>query len=292
MTWQQPELPSSNHKHTPANYNSYIDHVKKPVEVYVFIDPFSEVCWSLQTYLKKLTIEYGRFFTVRPIVSSYLSILSNNNETFTTNNSFRQLSIQENKENYSINHPWITSLAIKAAELQGKRAGKNYLNILQEKLFLEKQNISELEVLLDCAKEANLDMLEFENDIFSSSAKKAYQCDLRLTNEMDVEMNNLPTMVFFNQMVEEQGIKISGLYPYEIYELVLSEILRYQPIPSSKPSLEEFINRYSLVGTQEISIIYDWSLEKTRIEMKKLQFMQKVEMISNNHGTFWKTKYE
>jgi len=142
------------------------------------------------------------------------------------------------------------------------------------------------DVLLECAKDANLDLQEFEKDLFSSSAENAYKCDRRLTREMDVD--HLPTMVFFNQFVEEHGIKVSGLYPYEIYELVLSEILQHNPIPSTKPSLEEFVTRYSLVGTKEISIVYDWTLQKAEKEMKKLQFKQKVERISGDYGGFWR----
>ncbi len=62
--------------------------------------------------------------------------------------------------------------------LQGKRAGKVYLRKLQEKLFIDKLDISESDVLFTCAEEAKLDMQEFEEDIISSSAKQAYQCDL------------------------------------------------------------------------------------------------------------------
>lgn len=279
MSWQQSELKSSNHLSSSAGFN-YIDSVQKPVEIYLFMDPFSKECWSLQSYLKKLTFEYGRFFTVRAIVSGRFSIV--------TKRELHALQSKVETENSPATHPWITSLAIKASELQGKRAGKVYLRKLQEKLFIDKLDISESDVLFTCAEEAKLDMQEFEKDIISSSAKRAYQCDLRLTKEMDVE--TLPTLVFFNQVVEDHGIKVSGLYPYEIYELVLSEILQYHPIPSSKPSLEEFVRRSSIVGTSEIGIIYDWSETKVLKEMKKLQLRQLVETVESEDETYWKPK--
>lgn len=273
---------STNHSSTSANYN-YIDSVQKPVEIYLFVDPFSEDCWSFQSHLKKLTLEYGRFFTVRAIVSGRFSVVSKRkvNETASA--------VHDAENNYKVTQPWITSLAIKASELQGKRAGKVFLRKLQEKLFIEKANISELDVLFTCARDANLDMQEFEKDIVSSSAKRAYQCDLRLTSEMDVD--TVPTMVFFNQVVEEHGIKVSGLYPYEIYELVLSEILQYHPIPSAKPSLEELVRRSSFIGTEEIAIIYDWTETKTLKEMKKLKLKQKVDMVERSHKIYWKSKF-
>lgn len=259
-------------------------NVKKPVEIYVFIDPFSEVCWSLQTFLKKLTMEYGRFFTFRTIVSSKLTVLGNER----LYNKQNLNAVAESSASYEVDEPWMASLAIKAAELQGKRAGKNFLNRLQESLFLEKKDICNLDTLLECAAEAKIDMQEFEKDIFSTSAKRAYACDMRLTNEMNVDY--FPTIVFFNQMVEEHGIKVSGLYPYEVYEQVLSETLQYQPIPSTKLPLEVFVNQYSIVSSNELAIIYDWPIEKIKREMKKLQFKQKVEIVSSDYGVYWKPK--
>ncbi|MBR3120682.1 ClpXP adapter SpxH family protein [Oceanobacillus profundus] len=294
MSWNQTELTSSNHTNTSANY-SYVDIVQKPIEIFVFIDPLCAECWSLEPYLKKLSVEYGRFFTIRQIVSGQLRAL--NTDSFDKPRKLKDMWERTAKrtgmscdgdlwiEN-PVSYPWIASLAIKAAELQGKKAGMVFLRKLQENLFLKKQNISDGDVLLQCAKEAKLDVEEFERDLFSGSAKKAYQCDLKLTREMEVDY--IPTIVFFNQVVEEEGIKISGLYPYEIYELVLKEMLQRTPIPSVKPPLETFLEYYEVVGTKEISVVYDWSLAKTEKEMKKLQFQQVVEKIPAKYGSFWK----
>lgn len=262
MNWHQPEL-MSNHTNQRAS-NHYEPDAQKPVEVYLFMDPFSKDCWSLESCLRKLTLEYGRFFTVRAIVSSRFTIAESESP---------------------VAHPWIPSLAIKASELQGKRAGKVFLRKLQEKLFIEQLNISDLDILLDCATEAKLDIQEFENDLESSSAKRAYQCDLRLTNEMDVD--KLPTAVFFNQSVEEHGIKVSGLYSYEVYELVLQEVLQYQPIPSSKPPLEDFIAHFSVIRTEEIATIYDWSEAETLWKLNQLHLDEKVDKIERDNEVYW-----
>src|SRR5690625_970959 len=179
----------------------------------------------------------------------------------------------------------MASLAIKAAGLQGKKAGKNFLRKIQENAFLYKQNITDEEVLTNCAKDANLDVSEFENDLFSSSAKKAFQCDMKLTQEMEIDY--IPSIVFFNQSIDEQGIKVSGLYPYEIYVDILEEILKKPVIPSEKPPLEGFLYYYGVVGTNEIATVYDWKMAKAEREMKKLQLKQKVKRIPVKHGTFW-----
>lgn len=294
MSLNQYELKDSNHPNTSPQY-SFFDFVQKPLEIYVFVDPLCPECWSLEPYLKKLSIEYGRFFTIRPIVTGHLSIL--NKDQFDRPKKIKDIWEKTAKrtgmscdgdlwiEN-PVSYPWIASLATKAAELQGKKSGRIFLRKMQESLFLQKRNISEEQVLLRCAEEANLDMQEFKRDLYSSSAKKAFQCDLKLTNEMDVDY--IPTIVFFNQLAEEQGIKISGLYPYDIYVLVLKEILQKDPIPSEKPPLENFLALYGVVGNKEISVVYDWSIAKTDREMKKLQLKQKVQRIPVKYGSFWK----
>ncbi|MCC2251395.1 DsbA family protein [Virgibacillus sp. AGTR] len=265
------------------------------MEIYVFVDPLCPECWALEPFLKKLSMEYGRFFTIRPIISGHLNTL--NKDQFDRPRKIKDIWEKTAKrtgmccdgdlwtEN-PIPYPWIASLAIKAAELQGKKAGRIFLRKIQESAFLYKQDISDEEVLYACAKAANLDTDEFRNDLYSSSAKKAFQCDLKLTQEMEVDF--IPTIVFFNQVTEEQGIKISGLYPYEIYVRILREILQKEPIPSEKPPLESFLSFYKTVGTKEIAVVYDWSMAKAEREMKKLQLKQRVVRVPVKYGDFWK----
>ncbi|WP_272446266.1 ClpXP adapter SpxH family protein [Aquibacillus salsiterrae] len=287
----------------PSNYQrvnstaqyGYLDLLKKPLEIYVFVDPLCPECWSLEPYLKKLSIEYGRFFTLRPILSGQLTTL--NKDKFDKPKQLKDIWEKTSSrtgmccdgdiwiEN-PISFPWIASIAVKAAELQGKKAGRKFLRKMQEYAFLKKKDISKEEVLLECAEEINLDLDEFKNDLYSNSARKALQCDLKLTKEMEVEY--IPTMVFFNESEEEEGLKLSGLYPYDIYVKVLKQMLQITPTPANKPELEDFLSHYDFVGTTEISVVYDWSLEKTEKEMKKLQLMQVVEKVPVKYGSFWK----
>ncbi|MBB6453056.1 hypothetical protein HNQ94_001504 [Salirhabdus euzebyi] len=67
---------TSNMNNNDGSQYGFIDLLNKPVEIYVFIDPLCPECWSLEPILKKLTIEYGRFFKLRPIVSGKLTSLN------------------------------------------------------------------------------------------------------------------------------------------------------------------------------------------------------------------------
>ncbi|GGM24786.1 UPF0413 protein YjbH [Paraliobacillus quinghaiensis] len=294
MSWNSTE-PFENKQLDNTAQCGYFDLLKKPIEIYLFVDPLCADCWSLEPLIKKLGIEYGRFFTIRPILSGKLKTL---NQDILE----RPQRLKEHWEKTAsrsgmccdgdlwvenpISYPYIVSVAIKAAELQGKKAGKKFLRKLQEHAFLDKRDISKENNLITCAKEAQLDLIEFKNDLHSNSAKKALQCDLKLTKEMEVE--NVPSLVFFNEADDEEGLKLSGVYPYDIYVNVLQEMLQRQVKPAKKPSLEDFVAYFQFIGTKEVAVVYDWSIEQAEKEMKKLQLKQMVEKVPVKKGVFWK----
>ncbi|WP_102028056.1 ClpXP adapter SpxH family protein [Salirhabdus sp. Marseille-P4669] len=272
----------------------FFNLLRKPIEIYVFIDPLCPKCWSLEPILKKLKIEYGHYFKIRPIVSGKLENLNVNKlnkakniaEIWEKTASRTGMSCDGDVwlEN-PISSPWLPSLAIKAAELQGRKSGTVFLRKLQEHLFVNKKDISQEHILIQCAKEAQLDVEEFQNDLHDDSAKKALQCDVKLTHEMEIDQ--LPAIVFFNQLEEQEGIKVTGLYTYEVYVKVLTELLGQEPKLAPTPSLEEFMKHYQFVAAKEISVVFDWTSEKTEKEMKKLLIKQIVEKIPAKYGTFW-----
>ncbi len=279
----------------PGSKKNCYGHDKKPIEIYMFIDPLCPECWALEPIIKKLRIEYGRYFSIKHVLSGRLANLN--------------LSSKKNYENIAkvwektasrsgmscdgslwlenpVDAPHNVSLALKAAELQGRRAGIRFLRRMQEVVFLEKQNISDLAVLQECAISAGLDVGEFINDMHSESAAKAFQCDLQITSEMDV--TEIPTLVFFNENVEDEGIKITGTYPYEVYVQILEEMLTIKPVKSPPPPLEAFLKFFKFVASKEIAVVYNMPISQIEKEMKKLLLKQMVEQVPAKYGTFWR----
>ena len=53
-------------------------------------------------------------------------------------------------------HCYMAALAFKAAELQGRKAGMQFLRNMQESLFVSKKNITDENVLLEIAENTSL----------------------------------------------------------------------------------------------------------------------------------------
>ncbi len=268
---------------------------KKVLEIYTFIDPLCPECWALEPIIKKLQIEYGHYFTLRYLIGGKLqnwNLKANSNKSIADiweKTASRTGMSCDGDLWYEdpIATPLAASIAIKAAELQGKQIGIRYLRKLREILFLQKQNITKEEVLIECAESIqNLDIKEFIKDLHSEGAIKAFQCDLKTTKEMSVSY--FPTLVVFNDNVEDEGLMVTGLYEYDIYVKVLEEMLGYKPKPSNPIFLEDFLKLYSFVATKEIAVVYNLTCEEVEKEMRKLVLCKLVERVPVKYGTFWR----
>jgi predicted DsbA family dithiol-disulfide isomerase len=267
---------------------------KKPIEIYFFIDPVCPECWTIEPILKKLQIEYGRYFSIKHVLSGKITDLNlwkiktcaDKGKLFEKPVK-RTRSCYEDKISFNlISSPFIVSIAIKAAELQGRKGGIRFLRKFQEILFLQQQNVTHFDVLIECARKAGLDVDEFISDIHSESAAKAFQCDLKITAEMDVQ--ETPTLVFFNENTEDEGIKITGVYPYEVYVQILIEMLAVKPLQAAPPPLEVFMRFFRLVASHEIATVYNMPISQVDREMKKLLLKQKVEQMPAKYGKLWR----
>jgi predicted DsbA family dithiol-disulfide isomerase len=289
-----------NNEDEQKNPSQHYSCKKKPIEIYSFVDPLCPECWALEPILKKLQIEYGQYFRIRHLMGGKLKLWNSYKQKHDGIVSLKDVaSMWERTANRSgmscdgdlwfenpISTPYAASIAVKAAELQGKHAGVQYLRKLREVLFLQKQNITKEDVLIDCAKEVGLDVNEFRADMHSRGAIKAFQCDVKITREMDVQ--ELPTLVFFNDRAEDEGLKITGTYQYEVYVHILTEMLGKEPIKEEAPTLIELLKRYNFIATKEIAVVFNTTCKEIEREMKKLMLQQTVERVPVKYGTFWR----
>lgn len=86
----------------------------KPLEMYMFLDPLCSACWDLQPIIRKLQVEYGQYFTIRTVLSTRLNNLN-------TACVFSKGTVEDDINYPYIQHSVLPSIAVKAAEFQGKK---------------------------------------------------------------------------------------------------------------------------------------------------------------------------
>ncbi|MDW0111422.1 DsbA family protein [Sporosarcina aquimarina] len=251
----------------------------RPIELYVFLDPLCKDCWSLQPILRRLQVEYERYFTLR--IGLLTSLPKMNYKALPPCE-------EEGKSAFEKEHPAFPSIAIKAAEFQGKRAGFRFLTKLFEYSFLKSRNVKSFSVLVEIAEKLNLDKQEFISDFFSRNVLQSLQVDLHMAKEMEVIQS--PTFVFFNENIEDEGLMVDGSYSYEIYEQILEELTGSPIIRDRAPSLEELFKRFEMLATSEIASIYGVPEKESERELKKLLLKQEVERVLINDNVLWRKR--
>ncbi|WP_088042524.1 DsbA family protein [Bacillus sp. EAC] len=267
---------------------------KKAIELYVFIDPLCKNCWDFSTLLKKFHLEYGqyfsttfipvnRYYTTKQLLEKRPSPLS-----FVWEKTASRSDILcddhlwiDNKELY----PYYSAIAIKAAELQGRIAGVNYLKKLQEYYFLMDYDITNKDVLIQCAKDIEIDVNEFIEDLHSPLSIKAFQCDIKVTKEMHV--TEIPSVVFFNENIEEEGLKVSGLENYQTYVNLLQLMHNEKVEKRNLPVLLDFIRFQPFVTIDELCTIYEKTTQQIELELKKLILLRKVKKIVQKDNIYF-----
>lgn len=258
---------------TSTNYTP-IDYINKPIIIYYFINPFCDMCWDIEPILKKITMEYGAFCSIRPVINHSLFISQGN--------------ITENKQMndaFSTADKYSIYLAVKAAALQGNKTGRDYLRNIQDFLFLYQKQGSVETIIQKACDKTNIDIHEFDRDLFSISAKKAYESDLQLAREMEVKQS--PTFVFLSQHIEDYSMKVAGVHSYETYTFVLEKMLEMQILEKSTPSFEDFLKLYKRFKTEEIAFVFDVTVKEAEKNLKKLQLMQKIKRVDQQRQSFW-----
>lgn len=273
---------------------------KKPVEIHMFIDPLCPECWVLEPFVRKLQMEYSYYVTIKTFISqSGSNFLPSSDKEL--GRLFKEMANSYNAtacrtgmpcngdvwHEQAITMPYIANLGIKAAELQGRAIGSKFLRRVREALFLRKKNIADKETLIECARFIDgMDVEEFKNDLQSESSEKALESDLKTTKEMNI--NQLPALIFFGDDVNEPGLKVEGHYPYEVYVQIIEELVG-KPLKKCPPiPMTDFISFYSIVSEKEISVLYDLSMEAVHKEMKKLKLRQMVDEIPTRQGYLWR----
>ena len=266
------------------------------IEIFHFINPLCPECWGLEPHIKKLQIEYSHVLKIRPFLTGNLTELNIRPTLQNTRHLANRWEKISSKTGMvckgtlwlkdPIKRPFILSLSMKAAELQGQKLGSRFSRILREKIFFETINVEHKSLLIECAKEAGLDIDEFLTDLHGEAAAKALQCDFKIAKDFDVKV--LPTLIFFNQNVDEPGIKVSGYQDFHVYEKVIEDLMQQHVQKTPLPPICYFAKKFKLFALQEVCTVYNFSPTKAREQLLPMVFRGILKEHQTSLGYYYK----
>ena len=116
------------------------------------------------------------------------------------------------------------ALSYKAALLQGKRLGHQFLIELQQQIHQHKREYND-DLLEEILNKIEIDKKMFYEHKSSSAVKKAYDRDLQIAQEMNV--THTPSLVIFDNSNQPYGLLLASSITAE----TIAEICNGEPLP-------------------------------------------------------------
>lgn len=243
----------------------FLEPTDYKIEIYYFFDPFSKDILKMESIINKLLLEYGDYIRINKILAPSLKVLTK-----------CQAQSTSNVDNIA--------LAYKAAEIQGRNRARRFMRFLHNRIT-PTHSVCTKENIIDSAKLARLDIDAFIDEMQSESLHTLLKRDLALYREMDIE--HLPTLVFFSGDIEEEGLKIEGVNDYFIYSYIIHELLEIDVQKKALPNIYDYIKNNELVSIEELKMIYDWNEKDLNNELNKLQLTQYIYSVTHGNNKYF-----
>jgi predicted DsbA family dithiol-disulfide isomerase/2-polyprenyl-6-methoxyphenol hydroxylase-like FAD-dependent oxidoreductase len=268
---------------------------EKKISLLYFTDPVCSTCWLIQPQLRKISLLYGDYIDIKYHMSGLLPSWNNYDRGIIKQPSDAAEHWKEMAEKYEMPispDVWIESplassfppsIAIKAAQLQNKIKAFNFHRRIKELLFVESQNISDIDLIAKTAIEVGLDENKLIHDM-SKIAKVKFEEDLELANSLGI--TTLPTLIFSNKFNQE--ITLNGYQEFADLERVILNLYPEAVADFSVKSAIELFQIYPSMATHEFSFLMGLNKESSEIILEDLKNSGKLQNLVSKSGTIWK----
>jgi len=267
----------------------------KKISLLYFTDPVCSTCWLIQPQLRKLSLFYGDYLDIKYHMGGLLPSWINYDKGIIKQPSDAANHWKEMAEKYEMPispDVWIDSplassfppsIAIKAAQLQNKIKAYNFHRRIKELLFVESQNISDIDLITKTAHEVGLDENKLIKDM-SKIAKVKFDEDLELAKTLGV--TSLPTLIFSNKLDKE--IVLKGYQEFDDLERVIKELHPDAEGDKSAKTPIELFHIYPSMATHEFSFLMGIKKETSEEILEDLRLSGKLNNLRSKSGTIWK----
>ena len=267
---------------------------KKPIKIVYFTDPICSSCWGIEPQLRKLKLEYGDYFEIDYHMGGLLpswdvyssggiSKPSDVASHWEEAGDYYEMPIDGGvwfEDPFDSSYP--PSIAVKAAELQGKEKGVSFMRKLREMLFLEKKNITKWEHMQQAAREIGLDTFQFKAD-YEGKANELFQEDLNLGKQFGVR--GFPTL-FFTDADNNQAL-VYGFRPYEEYEETIKKFVPDAQKEQYDRSPLGVFSHYDTLMTKEFAVLTGTILKMRKKHLMDLLDEGKISNFKSKNGVLW-----
>ena len=180
---------------------------------------------------------------------------------------------------------WPACVAVKAAERQGRDAGRRYLRALREAWCLDGRPIHRRGVQLEVASESGLDPDAFEAALDDGTAEAAFRADREECERHEV--TGFPT---FEITRAETTARINGWQPWEVFEDMLRKVdadVVPQVLEPTEESVLSLLQRYGRCATREIAAILGVTDDDAELILEELAGSGRLSPRTVGNGLVW-----
>jgi predicted DsbA family dithiol-disulfide isomerase len=262
-----------------------------------FTDPICSTCWGVEPQLKKLKLEYGNLLHINYHMGGLLPSW----DIYDSGGISKPSDVAHHWDEVSayykmpidgdiwledpLNSSYPPSIGYKAAEMQSKEKAVHFLRVIREKLFLQKVNITSLQVMSEIAGECGLDTAQFRSD-YQGPAEVEFKKDLRVSRERGVK--GFPTFFFSNQ--EGTGDIIYGYRSYEHFESLVLKLYPQAEARTYDKSPNFLLNKFGTLTTREFEVLAEISFDEAESTMLDLFKSDQIGRIHCKNGDLWLAK--
>lgn len=287
------------HAEKVPNFNALPKPQDKPLHIIYFSDPICSYCWNIEGFLKRLSLEYGDYFTIEERMGGLLRQFGEvdyEGQEINAKKMAEAWDLTSEKLRIPINGSvWLTdplsssfpaSIAFKAAELQSEKLAIDLLRKLRESLFVEAKNISKWEVIEADAKLVGLNVAKLKEDYESGKAEALFNEDIALGQEVNVDV--FPTLFIVDK--NDNHIQLVAPISYVALKSDFKKILPEAKLTPYNKDVLSLMQRFGSTTLKEMSVLTERSYSEVEVELVELTRAGKLVQIASPKGSLWRLK--
>jgi putative protein-disulfide isomerase len=282
--------------------------VSAPLRVVWYTDPHNIWCWGCEPAIRRLEVLYpdtveleirqgGLFEDFAPVREQWAR-MSGGRWTESVRAFFDAVAAQHrmpmNVERMTasvddFSSTWPACIAVKAADLQGRVAGRRYLRRLREAWCLDGRGIHRRNVQESVAAGAGLDVNAFGRALDDGTADAAFHWDREACKEHEV--TGFPTF----EITSADGpvndtVRLNGWQPWEAFDDFLRKLapaIRPRTLEPTESVVEDLLRRYERFATRELTAVLSLTEDDAAILLEGLEDKGKISRRTVGDGLVW-----